>query len=56
LMIGFGVGAGGIGATFLGWVADRYGVPVIFNLIVLLPVLASVISLWLPNDRKLERT
>jgi FSR family fosmidomycin resistance protein-like MFS transporter len=54
LMIGFGVGAGGIGATFLGWMADQFGVPVIFNLIVILPVLASLISLWLPNDRELD--
>lgn len=52
LIIGFGVGAGGIGATLLGVVADRYGIPFIFDLIVWLPVTATLISIFLPSDAK----
>ena len=41
LMIGFGVGAGGIGATMMGSLADSYGVSTIFNLLVFLPIAAT---------------
>ncbi|EGK13397.1 MFS transporter [Kroppenstedtia eburnea] len=54
LMIGFGVGAGGIGATFLGWIADRYGVPFVLEWIFLLPLLGSLLTLFIPDSRKLE--
>lgn len=53
LMVGFGVGAGGIGATMIGWLSDMYGVYAIFNLLALLPLLGAVLSLFLPSERSL---
>jgi FSR family fosmidomycin resistance protein-like MFS transporter len=51
LMIGFSVGAGGIGATLLGLVADHLGVSAVLNGIVALPILAAGLTLFLPNDK-----
>lgn len=51
LMIGFGVGAGGIGATLLGHISDVYGVATVFDILGFLPIAATVLSLFLPNDR-----
>ncbi|WP_430734202.1 MFS transporter [Fodinisporobacter ferrooxydans] len=53
LMIGFGVGAGGIGATMLGWITDHFGVGAVFDFIVLLPLLGAIISAFLVNDQTL---
>ena len=50
LIIGFAVGTGGIGATALGAVADRWGVVSAMNLTALLPVAAAVLALFLPRD------
>lgn len=55
LMIGLSVGAGGVGATLSGWVADRYGVATVLHLLVVLPVAAALAALWLPDDRRLAR-
>jgi FSR family fosmidomycin resistance protein-like MFS transporter len=55
LMIGLSVGAGGVGATLSGWVADRYGVATVLHLLVVLPVAAALAALWLPDDRRLGR-
>lgn len=54
LTIGLGVGAGGIGAELLGKVSDVYGVSVVFDILAFLPIIATVITLFLPNDRKIE--
>jgi len=51
LMIGLGVGAGGIGAFFLGAISDAYGVATVFQLLAFVPLLASAVSLFLPGDR-----
>ncbi|WP_332237594.1 MFS transporter [Sporolactobacillus sp. KGMB 08714] len=56
LMVGFGIGAGGIGATVIGWLSDLYGVYAIFNLFAILPLLAAVLTLFLPSERVLLRT
>lgn len=53
LMIGFGIGAGGIGAAIMGWLSDLFGVGLIFNLFVLLPLTASMLTLLLPSERQL---
>lgn len=53
LMIGLGVGAGGIGSTIMGWISDNFGVDVVFDLFVILPVAASIITLFLPGKKKL---
>jgi FSR family fosmidomycin resistance protein-like MFS transporter len=55
LMIGFSVGAGGIGASILGLVADHWGVTTVLNLLVVLPIAAAVLTLWLPDDRRMAR-
>ncbi|MCO7175358.1 MFS transporter [Sporolactobacillus kofuensis] len=53
LMVGFGIGAGGIGATLIGWLSDQYGIHTIFGLFALLPFLAALLTLFLPSERKL---
>lgn len=53
LMIGFAVGAGGVGATFMGWLSDRFGVEFIFDLFVVVPIVAAIITLFLPSEKKL---
>ena len=47
---------GHLGPTFLGWVADRYGVPFVLEWIFLLPLLGSLLTLLIPDTRKLETT
>lgn len=49
LMLGFGVGTGSIGVTFLGGIADHYGLPFTMNLISLLPLLGIILAFTLPN-------
>ncbi|GAY76589.1 fosmidomycin resistance protein [Sporolactobacillus inulinus] len=53
LMVGFGIGAGGIGATLIGWLSDQYGIYTIFGLFGILPMLAAVLTLFLPSERSL---
>jgi len=53
LMIGFGVGAGGIGATLMGHIADIYGVSTVFQYLVYLPILAFLLTWWMPGERKM---
>ncbi|WP_309228315.1 MFS transporter [Virgibacillus saliphilus] len=53
LMIGFGVGAGGIGSTIMGWISDNFGVSLVFDLFVIIPIVASIITLFLPGEKKL---
>lgn len=51
LSIGFGVGAGGIGATLLGGVSDAFGVPTVFTVLSVLPLVCAVVAWFLPSDR-----
>ncbi|MDP4156769.1 MAG: MFS transporter, partial [Bacillota bacterium] len=51
LSIGFGVGAGGIGSVFMGGISDIFGVAAVFTILSLLPLVGSIIALFLPNDR-----
>ncbi|BBN99713.1 MFS transporter [Sporolactobacillus terrae] len=53
LMVGFGIGAGGIGATLIGWLSDQYGIYTIFGLFGILPMLAAILTLFLPSERSL---
>lgn len=53
LMIGLGVGAGGVGAYFLGAISDAYGVARVFELLAFVPLLAAFVSMFLPSDRKI---
>jgi MFS transporter, FSR family, fosmidomycin resistance protein len=53
LAIGFGVGAGGIGATLMGYLIDLFGVPTILSFISALPILAALCAFMVPDERKL---
>src|SRR2546429_583270 len=51
LIVGFAIGAGGLGVTALGWVADRYGLPVALWISALTPLLAFAATRFLPAPR-----
>lgn len=51
LSIGFGVGAGGVGSILMGRISDLFGVSTVFTILSVLPLLAAIIALFLPNDR-----
>src|ERR1700682_649645 len=51
LIVGFAIGAGGVGATALGWVADRWGLTSALWISALMPILGCAVSLTLPEPR-----
>jgi FSR family fosmidomycin resistance protein-like MFS transporter len=51
LIVGFAIGLGGAGVTGLGWVADRWGVPTALWISALMPLLAFVLTRFLPAPR-----
>jgi MFS transporter, FSR family, fosmidomycin resistance protein len=51
LIVGFAIGAGGVGATALGWVADHWGLSSALWISALMPVLGCGVSLTLPEPR-----
>lgn len=51
LMIGFAIGAGGIGASIMGKLADVIGIAHLIQLLVVLPVLGWLLGSWLPKDQ-----
>lgn len=55
LTLGFGIGAGGVGATLLGWVADHWGLPAIFQAMIIFPVIGLLLALFLPGRDELAR-
>lgn len=55
LIIGFAVGTGGVGATLLGAIADRWGVLRALDVTALLPAAALAIAMILPPDPPLVR-
>lgn len=50
LTIGFTIGLGGLGVTILGYIADLYGIPTIFSVLAVLPVVGLLLSLPLPGQ------
>jgi MFS transporter, FSR family, fosmidomycin resistance protein len=54
LMVGFAMGAGGLGVTLLGTVADIWGVPTALKSIVLLPMIGFGLSLLVEYPPKKE--
>lgn len=46
LLTGFAIGAGGIGVTLLGTIADHWGVPMALKAIFALPLIGFGLSLW----------
>ncbi|MEG6616644.1 MFS transporter [Peptococcaceae bacterium 1198_IL3148] len=55
LMTGFAVGMGGLGVTFLGTITDIFGAPTAFTALSLFPILAFILSLFLPNDNDIRK-
>lgn len=51
LAIGFGVGAGGIGSVLMGSLSDIFGVAIVFTILSVLPIIAAILSIFLPNDK-----
>jgi len=49
LIVGFATGAGGLGVTALGWVADHWGLPSALWISALMPLSAFAVSLFLPE-------
>jgi FSR family fosmidomycin resistance protein-like MFS transporter len=49
LTIGFSIGLGGVGATILGYVADHFGVPSVFTVLALLPLVGVTLAWFLPG-------
>jgi FSR family fosmidomycin resistance protein-like MFS transporter len=47
LMVGFAIGAGGVGVTILGLIADHFGVPFALKSIAILPFVGFVLSMLL---------
>lgn len=55
LTIGFSVGLGGFGVTILGALADKFGLPVVMQLLAWLPIIAAVVALGIPIPKKLQK-
>jgi len=55
LMVGFAVGTGGIGVTFLGMIADHWGIPAAMKAILILPVIGFFLSLLIQYPPKPRR-
>lgn len=52
LTIGFSIGLGGVGVTILGWVADHWSLPLVFDVLSVLPLAGLVLALALPGKIK----
>lgn len=52
LMMGFAIGTGGLGLLLLGGIADAYGVLTVIRLLAVLPALAVLLALPLPDFRR----
>ncbi len=48
LIVGFAIGAGGVGVALLGWVADHWGLPVVLWISALLPIAGFAVARCLP--------
>ncbi|HET8575779.1 MAG TPA: MFS transporter [Methylomirabilota bacterium] len=51
LIVGFAIGAGGLGVTVLGWVADHFGLMTALWISAVMPLLGFVLALFLPEPR-----
>jgi MFS transporter, FSR family, fosmidomycin resistance protein len=49
LFFGFAFGLGGIGAATLGWMADKFGIPMVYKLCAWLPLL-GIVAMFLPKQ------
>jgi FSR family fosmidomycin resistance protein-like MFS transporter len=51
LIVGFAIGAGGLGVTALGWLADHFGLLAALWVSALMPLVGFVAALFLPEPR-----
>jgi FSR family fosmidomycin resistance protein-like MFS transporter len=51
LIVGFAIGAGGLGATVLGWVADHWGLTAALGISATMPIAGFVAALFLPDPK-----
>ncbi|MFC4766834.1 MFS transporter [Effusibacillus consociatus] len=51
LMIGFAIGAGGVGAAVMGYFANSIGIAALMEMLLILPVLGWLLGIRLPKDR-----
>lgn len=49
LTIGFSIGLGGLGVTILGWLADHWGLPAVFEALSVLPLAGLALTFSLPG-------
>jgi FSR family fosmidomycin resistance protein-like MFS transporter len=49
ITMGLGIGMGGVGTTVLGWVADTWGLPAVFQAMIFLPLVALFLTFFLPR-------
>jgi len=54
LFFGFSFGMGGIGAAVLGWMADKWGLDMVFQICAFLPAI-GILAAWLPDMGKREK-
>ena len=54
LNIGLGIGMGGIGATAMGALADRWGIPLVLESLVILPLVGLLLAVMLPPTTQPE--
>ncbi len=55
LTLGFGLGLGGVGVTLLGGVADHFGLPAVFHVMVLFPLAGLLFALFLPGRVEIKK-
>lgn len=51
LIVGFAIGAGGLGAIVLGWVADHWGLTAALAISASMPLAGFVVALFLPDPK-----
>jgi MFS transporter, FSR family, fosmidomycin resistance protein len=51
LIVGFAIGAGGLGASVLGWVADHWGLTTALGISAAMPLAGFVAALFLPDPQ-----
>jgi FSR family fosmidomycin resistance protein-like MFS transporter len=51
LIVGFAIGAGGLGASVLGWVADHWGLTTALGISAVMPLAGFLVALFLPDPK-----
>jgi FSR family fosmidomycin resistance protein-like MFS transporter len=51
MIVGFAIGAGGLGVTALGWAADHWGLASALGISAAMPLAAFVAARFLPETR-----